>query len=38
MTTSSSRSTAERLRVAVQSCATAFCEFWQGYWDRPIGC
>ncbi|MEZ5420246.1 MAG: hypothetical protein R2708_23300 [Vicinamibacterales bacterium] len=30
--------TAARLRTAMQGCASAFREFWQGYWDSPRGC
>lgn len=27
-----------RLREVLRACAAAARDFWQGYWDRPIGC
>ncbi len=29
---------ASRLREVLRACASAARDFWQGYWDRPIGC
>lgn len=30
--------TIARLRGTLRSFATAVGQFWQGYWDSPIGC
>ena len=30
--------TTTRLHEVLKACASAERDFWQGYWDRPIGC